>query len=80
MQKLKYQAGVTSENESMFEFNNVVVRILIIQENSFKNLDLHFGLSIEFRMILDDLKCNLLFLFVIKWLKNLPKRPLTQGT
>ena len=80
MQKLKYQAGVTSENESMFEFNNVVVRILIIQENSFKNLDLHFGLSIEFRMILDDLECNLLFLFVIKWLKNLSKWPLTQWT
>ena len=71
---------MTSENESMFEFNDVVMRILVVQENSLQDFNLNFGLSIEFGVILDDLECNIFFLFVVKGLENLPKRSLTQGT
>ena len=54
--------------------------ILIIHENSLKDINLNFGLSIEFWVVLDNLKCNIFFLFVVKGLENLPKRSLTQGT
>ena len=80
MQKFKHEARMSSENECVFEFNNVVMWILIIQQNSLKNLNLNFGLPIKFRMILDYLECNLFFLFVIKRLENLPKWTRAQRT
>ena len=55
------------------------MRILIINENSLKDINFNFGLSIEFWVVLYNLECNLFFLFVVEGLENLPKRSLTQG-
>ena len=66
VQQFKHQTSVASEYEGVLEFDDVVVGVWIVHEDSFEYFDLDFSLAVEFRVIFYNFQGHFFFLFVVK--------------
>lgn len=74
MEQLKHQASVSSEKETVLEFDYVASQLGILYQHVFKDLYLHFRLCAELRLISYDFQSHVFLPFVIIGFENLTKR------
>ena len=73
MEQFENETSMSSEEEPMFQFDDVASALRVLDQHMLKNFDFYFRLRIELRFIPYDFQGNMFLPFVVECLENLAK-------